>query len=255
MNSPSRRWLIDLGNSRVKCAAMDEAGRRGQVAALRHDEAGWTQALLETMAPVHAGDVAWLASVAGTQRTAKLVEALAVEGIAVTTVVTSANCGSLRIAYADPCKLGVDRFLSMLAASCRSDGPWLVVSGGSALTVDLVGSDGVHHGGLIAPMPDDMRAALAGRFPQLDVAGGSVRDFATDTADAIASGAMAALLGVVERSLAKARLRLGTTPTLLACGGRGGELIRDNAPGAEYVPWLVLDGLAEYVRLDGGHAC
>lgn len=62
------------------------------------------------------------------------------------------SVGGLRLAYKDQSLLGVDRWLSMLAA--RSVDPfssWFVVNAGTALTVDLVANDGSHIGGYIVP--------------------------------------------------------------------------------------------------------
>jgi type III pantothenate kinase len=146
----------------------------------------------------------------------------------------------------------VDRFLALLAASGRDDGPWLLVSAGSALTVDLLQADGAHVGGLIAPMPDTMRAALASRFAVLDVPAGEVLDFAGDTADAIASGCAGAAIGLVERSLRQAAERLGTEPTLLLGGGAAGLFAGIAHPRVHAVPSLVLEGLAIYADAGTG---
>ena len=55
-------------------------------------------------------------------------------GIEVQRVQARAAMGKLKVAYAEPARLGVDRFLALLAASERDDGPWLLASAGSALT-------------------------------------------------------------------------------------------------------------------------
>lgn len=248
MNAIRKRWLIDLGNSRLKCAQLDAQGRLGEVIAIGHGQLDPLAALLEHIGADGAGAQAWLASVASVGRTTAVIEALQLAGIAVFPVQTQARRGKLRIAYPEPSRLGVDRFLALLAACERNDGPWLVVSAGSALTVDLLGADGVHVGGLIAPMPSHMRAALAQRFAQLDLPEGQASDFAKDSADAIASGAQAAALGLVERSLRKAQERLGSMPTLLLTGGGAEILAALDHPRTIGLPSLVLDGLALFVR-------
>jgi len=248
MIHPGKQWLIDLGNSRIKCAPLDARGRRGEVFAIDHEHADPLHLLVQHVGAVTDGDQAWIASVAAVDRTDALVEALRRAGLAVHCIETQARCGKLRIAYAEPWRLGVDRFLAMLAASERDDGPWLVLSAGSALTVDLLGADGVHHGGMIAPMPADMRAALARRFTQLDLPPGKAMDFADNSADAIASGARAALLGLVERALHKGRVLLGVEPTLLLSGGGVDALSGVNAARSILLASLVLDGMALYVR-------
>lgn len=248
MKTSHRRWLLDLGNSRLKCALLDAQGHRGEILAVGHEQADALPALLRHIGPVDGADEAWLASVASAERTAALVHELEAAGLHVKPVATQANFGRLRIAYAEPARLGVDRFLALLAASERNDGPWLLVSAGSALTIDVLDVDGRHLGGSIAPMPQHMREALAQRFSQLELAPGSATDFAGDTADAIASGCEGAILGLVERSLRLAEKRLGMRPTLLVGGGGAALLSSIEHWPRHDVPALVIDGLAAYVH-------
>jgi len=243
------RWLLDLGNSRLKCARLDAQGRRGEIIAIGHEHPDGLASLLAQLGAARSTDEVWLASVASAARTAALEGALRSAGFEVRQVRTQPACGRLRIAYAQPQRLGVDRFLALLAASTRDDGPWLLVSAGSALTVDLLAADGEHIGGAIAPMPDSMRTALAQGFTQLDMAPGVATDFAVDTADAIASGCDGAAIGLVERSLRLARTRLGTTPTLLVAGGAAALLASIEHAPVFVLPALVLDGMAAFARL------
>lgn len=248
MKTFRKRWLIDLGNSRLKCALLDAQGRRGEILAIGHDQPNALPMLLQHIGAAGSNDELWLASVASAERTTTLATALERHGLRVQSIQTQAVFGKLRIAYSEPSQLGVDRFLAMVAACERDDGPWLLVSAGSALTIDLLTEDGLHLGGSIAPMPARMRAALAAGFKQLDLAQGEASNFAADTADAIASGCRGAALGLVERSLRKARERLGTIPTLLV-GGGGAALLADveHAP-VMHLPALVVDGMAVYVH-------
>lgn len=74
----------------------------------------------------------------------------------------------LRIIYDDPATLGVDRWLAMLASSERFPRQDLiVVSGGTAVTVDLVGSNGAHAGGFILPGLGAASRALFAAAPRL----------------------------------------------------------------------------------------
>ena len=247
MTVPSAGWLLDLGNSRLKCARLDARGDAGEVLAFDHADPAFVDTVISRLGPARADDTAWLASVAPASLAASLESALLAAGFKVHRVRTQAACGRLRIAYARPESLGVDRFLALLAASGRSDGPWLLVSAGSAITLDLLAADGTHLGGAIAPTPEAMRAALAARFAQLDVDAGTATDFAADTADAIATGCEGAAVGLVERSLRAAHRRLGAMPTLLVAGGGAGLLAAIEHSPVVLQPTLVIDGLAAYV--------
>lgn len=232
-------WLIDLGNTRLKLAPLLPDGRSGDVRAFAH-----AQAAAVALEGIEAGSIVFLASVAEAKIAQEVEQALDARSVRVRRVRTEAQCGRLRIAYPAPERLGVDRFLALLAASERPDGPHLIVSVGSALTVDLLATDGRHVGGLIAATPSHMRRALAERFAALDVAAGDIVDFASDTADAVASGTRAMALGLIERCLRQAQARLGAPATLLVSGGGATDLGDLSALQPVMAPDLVIQGLA-----------
>ena len=247
--SPHRCWLMDLGNSRLKLALLDDAGVLDQSIALDIADPAFIDTLLDATARAPDAPV-WMASVGPASVAAQVQRALIHAGHRLQRVLPQARLGQLRSAYAEPSSLGVDRFLGMLAALERVDGPWLIVSAGSALTVDLLDSDGTHRGGLIAPMPPELRSALAMRLPTLDLAAGTARPFADNTADAVASGIQCALVGLVERCLRQAEHQLGKSPTLLITGGGSGLLAAVCHRSIIVLPDLVLRGLAVVARGD-----
>lgn len=234
-------WLFDLGNTRLKYAPLTAAGV-GTSQALAHDGAAPPEGL-----PV--GGTAWLASVVPPQLAQALAGALAARFDQVRQVHTLPAMGRLRIAYREPSRLGVDRFLAMLGTiEGEGEGPWLLVGVGTALAIDALGADGRHLGGRIAPSPELMRAALHERVPHLPGRGGTPVDFAADSADALASGCEGAALALVEDSRARARTVFGTEPRLLLHGG-GADAIAARLPTAQLRPALVLEGLAAWARL------
>lgn len=234
-------WLFDLGNSRFKAAAWD-GGAPGPVQAWPHGED-------VHQAPVPRGRRAWVASVAGPAMTAAVLERLHAHFDQVHVATTRAECAGVRVAYAQPHRLGVDRFLALLAAH-RAGGDVLVAGVGTALTIDLLDADGRHHGGRIAPSPTLMRQALHARAAQLPAEGGQYREFADDTADALASGCDGAAVALVLRSLEEGRQRLEREPALLLHGG-GAEALAPLLPQARLLPALVLEGLAIWAREAG----
>jgi type III pantothenate kinase len=245
MNVNPTDWLFDFGNTRLKCAPLVD-GRCGEAVALAHDDADF-DSKLDALLP-RRGGVAHVASVASAERTLDLLELLAKRFSRIETVRARASCGGVRIAYADPEKLGVDRFLALLAARERG-GAALVVGVGTALTIDLIDAGGQHHGGRIAPSPSLMRAALHARASALPREGGIRVDFASDTADALASGCEGAALALITDSLAAARERLGIVPVLLLHGG-GAPALQAALPDSVFAPSLVLEGLACWARLE-----
>ncbi|UOV06666.1 type III pantothenate kinase [Pseudoxanthomonas sp. F37] len=247
------QWVFDVGNSRLKAAPVHADGSLGEGLAIPHDEvdvaAALDAALPQTITRTAS---AALASVASAARTAAVVDALTRRFGCISIARTQPALAGVRIAYADPSRLGVDRFLALLAARARAVQAWLVVGVGTAVTVDLLDADGLHRGGRIAPSPTLMRAALERAAAQLPAQGGRYAEFATDTRDALASGCDGAALGLIERSRAQARDLLGAMPALLLHGG-GSDALRPWLPDAVHAPALVLEGLARWARagIDG----
>ncbi|MGN6512552.1 MAG: type III pantothenate kinase [Lysobacteraceae bacterium] len=241
-------WLFDLGNSRLKCAPLEGAGL-GATHRAAHDgralPAGWDAHLPARF------DAAIVASVAAPALTAQLLDALTARCARISVARPSAGFAGVRIAYAEPRRLGVDRFLALLAARARAPRPWLVAGVGTALTIDLLDAAGVHRGGRIAPSPTLMREALHARAAQLPASGGAYMEFADDTDAALASGCEGAALALVERSLAAAGALLGTPPALLLHGG-GAQALRIHLPASDFAPDLVLEGLACWARAGEG---
>ena len=240
------RWLFDLGNSRLKCALLHDDGGLGEVIALGHEQSEFS-AELQRLLPGRAAS-ACLASVASPVLTAAVMEILTQRFRRISVARSSARLEGMRIAYTEPARLGVDRFLALLAAHRRGCGPWLIAGVGTALTIDLLDRDGLHRGGRIAPSPGVMREALHAAAVQLPSSGGDYREFASDTSDALASGCEGAALGLIDRSLAQATRMLGQVPTLLLHGG-GADMLAPHFPDAFRAPALVLEGLASWSRL------
>ncbi len=233
-------WVFDLGNTRLKCAPV-EGGE--EALALPHE----AEAL--ALPDEVRGEVALVSSVAPEAARVALLQRLSERFKRIHLARTLPECAGLKIAYPVPSRLGVDRFLALLAIvdeHCDT----LLVGVGTALTIDLLRADGLHFGGRIAPSPTLMREMLASRSSALPVEGGHYVEFADDTIDALASGCDGAALALVERSLAAASGQLGSTPRLLVHGG-GAEALLPLLPEAEARADLVLAGLARWARWAG----
>jgi len=109
-----------------------------------------------------------------------------------------AQCGVAN-RYDAPDQLGADRWAALIGARSLHQGACLVVMCGTATTIDLLDADGTFQGGLILPGLDLMRAALADSAADLPTARGEYIDLPRNTFDAIASGAVEATLGAIER--------------------------------------------------------
>ncbi len=94
----------------------------------------------------------YLASVLDTTRQAELEQCLAQRfETAVTRFVSVAKALGVTNGYRQPERLGVDRWMALLAAREMLSGDCVVIDAGSAITLDLLRADGQHLGGAILP--------------------------------------------------------------------------------------------------------
>lgn len=235
-------WLFDLGNTRLKFARLQPDGQPGNVTAIVHDGRSLHVDALPR------GRVAYFAGVVSGGLVDTLVKGLAARFDHVHAATTLKECDGVSIAYDVPERLGVDRFLAMLAARRRTHAAVLVAGVGTAITVDLVDASGRHRGGRIAPSPALMRDALVRRAPHLPAEGGHFVPFATATDDALVSGCEGAAVALVRQSVSNAVELLGQTPSLLWHGG-GAPALQPLADFGELAPALVLEGLARWASL------
>ncbi len=236
------RLLADLGNTRLKLASFD--GQRVQrLESFAHAEVDYRERLAAWLASHMGPRALWLASVAGARLTDETISLFEQAGLTVNQVRTQAEARGLKVAYPRVEQLGVDRWLALLALHAEDKAPCVVVSVGSALTCDALALAGQHLGGVIAPAPEAMRAALLTRAPGLDVARGEVSMFARSTEDGIESGCVLAGVALIERATTTLSAQLGCSVGLFVSGGAAGAL-RPFLPAHEFRPDLVLEGLA-----------
>ncbi|WP_101925260.1 MULTISPECIES: type III pantothenate kinase [Luteimonas] len=244
-------WLFDLGNTRLKCAPLHDDGTVGDSIGIAHDGEAFDAAEVARLPARFAA--ALVASVASPALRVALLDLLTARCGRITLATTRRALAGVTVAYPDPARLGVDRFLAMLALRADATTPALLVGVGTALTLDLLDATGLHRGGRIAPSPALMREALHRRASHLPATGGDYAEFADDTAAALASGCDGAALGLIERSLAAATTLLGARPCLVLHGGGAPDLHARLAE-ASLRADLVLAGLARWHHATGGSA-
>lgn len=152
------------------------------------------------------------------------------------------QCG-VRNYYADPSQLGSDRWAALIAAWGQQRCGCLVVNAGTAMTVDALSDTGEFLGGIIVPGLDLMQKALVTNTASLGSKKGEFQDYPDNTADAIASGAMQALAGAVERMSTSLAATLGHVPDCIISGGAAQLLQPRLNLSARVVDNLVLEGL------------
>jgi type III pantothenate kinase len=235
--------LLDVGNSRLKWARADASGL-GEGGAIEH---GGNPAAAAALIGADAAEAIHIANVTGAELGEKLAAVLKTRyGTAPRFAQVQAGCAGLHVAYAQPQRLGVDRWLCLLAAWSEARGAACVVSAGTALTFDAVDADGRHLGGVIAPGLLTMQQAVLGatRFATAGPAQDYDEDLGRDTEACVRQGALHAGAGLVERLAA----RYGQGARCLITGGDAQRLLPHLRGGWLPRPNLVMEGLLAYAR-------
>ena len=147
--------------------------------------------------------------------------------------------------YSTPERLGVDRWLTLLAVHRQGLSPACIVDSGTATTLDVIDGDGNHLGGLIVPGLEVMNEALLQRtyIPRLRGDGGH-GTLGRDTPDGVALGALLATAGMVEKVMLGIEREQGVTLSLVLTGSAAAALAPRLERSCLMRPGLVLSGLA-----------
>jgi len=245
------KLLLDIGNSRLKWATTHGQGLE-QPGGADYRPVGLTQ-VLGTLELSESPQSIWVSSVAS-QQARREVKAWTADRWALKPIFVKScarACG-LQNAYAQPERLGVDRWLGMIAAFNRGSGPVCVVDAGTALTIDAISAEGRHLGGLIAPGITSMRLILDERTQlTLPQNRGGLAWLARDTDSAIASGTLQSALALVERVYRRLSDDLGEPPRALLTGGEADLLQPHLLGGWTLARHLVLEGLVLCAEAEG----
>lgn len=236
--------LLDIGNSRIKAALADEAGGLQSLPVVSHQaDAAAAIATIGTDAP----SALWISHVLGSAIEAQLVAAVKARWhLSPNFARSTAEFAGLRSGYVEPERLGVDRWLAMLAARAQALDSALVVDAGTALTADLIDASGQHRGGFIAGgLLTAQRGVLgATRFATRDVHASYDGGLGHDTEACVRQGAMLGCLGAIDRAA-----DLGEPPCRRIITGGDAETLLPYLKGAwQHRPHLVLEGLLVMAR-------
>jgi len=143
--------LVDLGNTRLKWAVLRD-GRLGQVTAVPHAADGSDAPALTAWEQLAVPLRVLVGSVAGPECDRALTaHSRRLWNLEPRFVRARAEALGVTNGYDSPEKLGVDRWLALLAAHADGRGAACVVDCGTAVTIDVLDDAGRHRGGLIVP--------------------------------------------------------------------------------------------------------
>ncbi len=268
------KLLLDIGNTRIKSALLNDDHKLTQHQAIVHQRLDADQLQSQFLQQYSNVRAVWVANVAGTAMAMRIHQAVTQQWqLHPLFAVTDSSRGAVINAYPQPEKLGVDRWLSLLAThAMRNSLPsnftkensvhsefieqvskttahgitTLIVSIGTAMTLDVLSVNGQHRGGLIVPGPDLMINSLMKNTSDIatHAAVGEESDkfFADNTQGAIYQGANLACAAIIES--AYKQLSATESTQVILTGGAAERVVPLLAMPFQAVPDLVLQGLA-----------
>jgi len=226
------RLFVDIGNSAVKWRSH---GSKDST----HSIDQFTSKLLPK------ADLVWLSAVAHLN----VVEDIRAEFPSVNLVKTSKQYRKLTLSYDDSSKFGVDRFLAMLGALERfPEEPLLVIDAGSAVTFDVIDSQGIHQGGLIMPGIKALRESFI-KFSTNDLSL-KTTELKNSTKEAWQSGTHVMLVSAINSQIQNFELQY-PDGVVTICGGIVKDILNDLPKSVKFFDNLVLDGLESYSQSMG----
>lgn len=235
------KTLLDLGNSRCKFAIL-KPGEADTIGAVPYHDGSRLDVVASVLQPHDPLDRIVVCSVLGRQFNEQLQDRFATSRFYF--LDPSERCFGITLAYDDPGTLGADRLAALIAAKVGCPGNTCIVDCGTAVTVDVLDSEGMHRGGVIFPGLASMRAAL-----EMDTAidlnreGGSLAIPATSTRDAIYSGCLSAVAGGINQTVDRMQAEGEPFEQIILTGGDAELLMPLLAQPVIHEPDWILEGL------------
>jgi type III pantothenate kinase len=228
---------IDAGNSRIKWGIHADGAWIEQGAI----PTGEAEPLAEAFGRA-AFDRAVIANVAGEAVAQRLAAVVGADADVRWVSGRTEQCG-VRSSYADPAQLGPDRWAALIGSRHLYAGPCVVVNAGTTMTVDALSAESIFLGGCIVAGFELMRSALDANTARLKKRDGVFSFFPDNTGDAIASGALNALAGTIDR-MCRYLVDTGEDEPVIVLSGGNAPLLAPHLNGrVQLVDNLVLEGL------------
>jgi type III pantothenate kinase len=244
LTEPKLILAIDVGNSRIKWAIHDGRAFVREGSRLAAD----LDSLPDDWIALPAPDAVIVASVANHQLAERLKRYCGHWRIEPVMIQSLPQQAGVTNHYTDFSQLGADRWAALIGAHHLLHAACIVVCAGTATTVDALSASGDFLGGLILPGFDLMRESLAAKAARLSDERGSFQPFPHSTRDAIASGAVQAACGAIERTRS-AMIDAGhAEPAILVSGGSAEPIVQHLGRPVQFHDKLILEGLVRIAK-------
>jgi len=244
---------LDAGNTRVKWRLVEElAGPASTIIAsgafvMAENSAAWNLRFCDVLGQLQGSTVKKIlvSNVRGDGfKSCITAHAQSAWGLVPEFAVSVPYCAGVTNGYIEPEKLGVDRWLAILAAYDLVRSDCCILNCGTTVTFDIVRNSGKHIGGYIMPglrlMKDSLLAKSEALKSRLEHSHDSLPG--CDTASAINNGILMAIVGFATSM--QSRTDLLSTDSVWVISGGDGEIVHPHLHWDTHLsPSLVLDGL------------
>lgn len=169
-------------------------------------------------------------------------------GITVDWIRSEKTCSGVINLYDNPEQLGPDRWAALIGAWHRAKGSCLVVSAGTAMTVDMLNQKGEFVGGFILPGKHLMHESLVKGTHALEDLAGHCVDLPRNTADGMASGLTLSATSSIQTIWNKFASGNKGDPPCFVTGGDAEWLAKYLQISVIIAPKLVMEGLLIMAR-------
>lgn len=240
--------LVDIGNSSLKWSLWD-GQRRTPTARFVHRGVDTNAHLDEAWGTLGSVECAFISNVAGPEIGTSVVRWLVHAGIAVRELGSAAWFLGVRNGYKEPAKLGIDRWLGLIAVDRNGDQAICTVDCGSAITLDGICPNGQHLGGAILPGFRMVRDAFERetRVGLVEIVG-ELETFARDTQTAVCSGLWLGCASLIARFRERLSAVCRCPTRVVLTGSDAHYLLPYVDPPLDHEPDLVIRGLEIVAR-------
>lgn len=235
--------LVDIGNSRLKWG-IESDQEITQNKALFHQSINFSQHLAKDWQALVSPKILAIASVSSNAvrlKVTRLAQQLW-KDIKIIIAKSAFKEFGVQNSYLQPEKLGVDRWLALIAGYNHYQQALWVVDCGTAITIDFINAQGQHQGGLISPGLQLMKTALSTHTATLNFSKEKRYNLglANQTNQAIFNGTLYATTGLIEQAINQKSLK----PIIILTGGDAQIIAKNLSFPVIIEPNLVLKGLA-----------
>jgi type III pantothenate kinase len=237
-------FVVDVGNSRIKCGRCSTTAIVDSAPLPPDDPASWREQIESWHA---ARGSHWLVTGVNPRQCTKLCDWLAANGQQVQRL-EAPNRLPLQVLLPRPDQVGIDRLLNAVAANSRrtASAPAVVVDAGSAVTVDWLDETGAFRGGAIFPGLRLMSQALnsyTALLPFVELSGPPPALPGDSTEMAIKAGVFWTVVGGINALVHRLASQASEVPAVFLTGGDAWLLDGSLDRKAQLWPAMTLEGI------------